>query len=108
VEVQSAHPFCPYEQDLNENTNGLLRQYFPKSSDFELAGQAKVKLALKRLNTHPRKDLNVNIPAQLMGEYMVKNHCLTYDANGGSIHIKTLSLLLLLQYITIEQGKNYQ
>jgi len=73
---------------LNKNTNGLLRQYFPKSSDFELAGQAEVKRALKRLNTPPRKDLNVNTPAQLMGEYMVKNHSLTYDAHESSIHAK--------------------
>ncbi|MDP0561408.1 MAG: hypothetical protein QS721_03355 [Candidatus Endonucleobacter sp. (ex Gigantidas childressi)] len=53
---------------MNENTNGLLRQYFPKNTDFKKAGQIEVKLALMRLNSRPRKDLNFKAPALIMGE----------------------------------------
>ncbi|MDP0561511.1 MAG: hypothetical protein QS721_03905 [Candidatus Endonucleobacter sp. (ex Gigantidas childressi)] len=47
---------------INENTNGLLRQYFPKNTDFKKVGQIEVKRALIRLNSLPRKDLNFKTP----------------------------------------------
>jgi IS30 family transposase len=67
ADVYFAHPYSSWERGLNENTNGLLRQYFPKSTYFKLICQADVKRAFKRLNTRPRKELNFKTPAQLMG-----------------------------------------
>ncbi len=69
AEVYFAHPYSSWERGLNENTNGLLRQYFPKRTDFKKVNQIEVRRALKRLNTRPRKGLNFKTPAQLMGEY---------------------------------------
>ncbi|MDP0561557.1 MAG: IS30 family transposase [Candidatus Endonucleobacter sp. (ex Gigantidas childressi)] len=68
VEVYFAHPYISWERGLNENTKGLLRQYFPKNTDFKKVGQIKVKLSLMRLNSQPRKDLNFKTPALIMGE----------------------------------------
>lgn len=69
ADVYFAHPYSSWERGLNENTNGLLRQYFPKSTDFKKVDQIEVRRALKRLNSRPRKDLNFKTPAQLMGEH---------------------------------------
>jgi IS30 family transposase len=69
ADVYFAHPYSSWERGLNENTNGLLRQYFPKSTDFKKVNQIEVRRALKRLNSRPRKDLNFKTPAQLMGEH---------------------------------------
>ncbi|MDP0563391.1 MAG: hypothetical protein QS721_14130 [Candidatus Endonucleobacter sp. (ex Gigantidas childressi)] len=54
---------------INESTDGLLRQYFPKNTDFKKVGQIEVRRALMRLNSRPRKDLNFKTPALMMGEY---------------------------------------
>lgn len=64
-----AHPYSSWERGLNENTNGLLRQYFPKSTDFKEVGQAEVRRAVKRLNTRPRKYLDFKTPGDLMAEH---------------------------------------
>ncbi|MDP0562855.1 MAG: hypothetical protein QS721_11240 [Candidatus Endonucleobacter sp. (ex Gigantidas childressi)] len=54
---------------LNENTNGLLRQYFPKNTGFKKVGQIEAKRALIRLNSRPRKDLNFKTPTLIMSEH---------------------------------------
>lgn len=69
AEVYFAHPYSSWERGLNENTNGLLRQYFPKNTDFKNVEQIKVRRALHRLNSRPRKDLDFKTPAQLMEDY---------------------------------------
>ena len=66
-----AHPYSSWERGLNENTNGLLRQYFPKSTDFKTVTQAEVKRAVTRLNSRPRKSLGFKTPGQLMSDYRV-------------------------------------
>jgi IS30 family transposase len=72
AKVYFAHPYSSWERGLNENTNGLLRQYFPKSTDFKLVTQAEVNRAVKRLNARPRKDLGYKTPRQLMNAVRVK------------------------------------
>jgi IS30 family transposase len=62
TEVFFAHPYSSWERGTNENTNGLLRQYFPKGSDFSKITDDKVQFAEKRLNRRPRKCLNVRTP----------------------------------------------
>ena len=64
-----AHPYSSWERGLNENTNGLLRQYFPKDTDFKEVTQADVRRAVNRLNTRPRKYLDFKMPGDLMAEH---------------------------------------
>jgi IS30 family transposase len=57
-----AHPYHAWERGLNENTNGLIRQYFPKGSDFSKLTQQEVKRVELLLNTRPRKCLAYQTP----------------------------------------------
>jgi len=66
ADVYFAHPYSSWERGLNENTNGLIRQYFPKKTDFKKVSQAEVDRAINRLNSRPRKDLYFSTPDQLM------------------------------------------
>ena len=60
-----AHPYASWERGTNENTNGLIRQYFPKSRDFTTITQQEINHAMKRLNNRPRKRLGFLTPAQV-------------------------------------------
>ena len=62
AEMYFAHPYASWERGTNENTNGLLRQYFPKGSDFSKITNEQVRCAEKRLNTRPRKCLGARTP----------------------------------------------
>jgi IS30 family transposase len=65
LSVFFAYPYHSWERGTNENTNGLLRQYFPKGSDLGLASQAQLDHAVQLLNTRPRKRLNYRTPEQV-------------------------------------------
>lgn len=60
--VYFAYPYHFWERGSNENTNGLLRQYFPKSMDFNLITPEELSHAVKRLNDRPRKRLGFKSP----------------------------------------------
>jgi IS30 family transposase len=60
-----AHPYHSWERGLNENTNGLVRQYFPKGSDFTQITDNEIKMVMERLNNRPRKTLGYKTPSQL-------------------------------------------
>jgi transposase, IS30 family len=60
-----AHPYASWERGLNENTNGLIRQYFPKGSDFTNITQKEINRAMNRLNNRPRKCLGIKTPNQV-------------------------------------------
>jgi|ETNmetMinimDraft_8_1059916.scaffolds.fasta_scaffold55378_1 IS30 family transposase len=60
-----AHPYSSWERGLNENTNGLLRQYFPKGSDFTNLTDEEVSIAMEKLNNRPRKCLGFKTPNQV-------------------------------------------
>ena len=62
AKVYFAHPYCAWERGANENTNGLLRQYFPKGTNFKTVTQAKIRRAEDRLNDRPRKALEFRSP----------------------------------------------
>lgn len=69
ADVYFAHPYSSWERGLNENTNGLLRQYFPKNTDLKTVTQMEVMRAVKRLNSRPRKNLEYKTPDQLMSAH---------------------------------------
>ena len=63
--VYFAYPYHAWERGTNENTNGLLRQYFPKSLDFNLITHGALAHAVHRLNDRPRKRLGFKNPRQI-------------------------------------------
>jgi transposase, IS30 family len=60
-----ARPHASWERGVNENTNGLLRQYFPKRADFATITQADVEWVMGRLNERPRKRLGYRTPNEV-------------------------------------------
>lgn len=60
-----AHPYAAWERGLNENTNGLIRQYFPKGFDFTTITQDDIQAAMDKLNNRPRKCLGMKTPNQV-------------------------------------------
>lgn len=66
VPVYFCDPRSPWQRGSNENTNGLLRQYFPKGMDVSHFSQRQLDAIALRLNTRPRKTLNWRTPAQAL------------------------------------------
>ncbi|MBA6411731.1 IS30 family transposase [Parahaliea sp. F7430] len=60
-----AHPYASWERGLNENTNGLIRQYFPKGSDFTDITEQDIEHVMEKLNNRPRKCLGMKTPNQV-------------------------------------------
>lgn len=61
-----AHPFSSHERGSNENANGLLREYFPKGTDFTTISDEEIAAVEYKLNTRPRKRLGWKSPLQVM------------------------------------------
>jgi len=64
VQVYFCDPQSPWQRGSNENTNGLLRQYFPKKTQLSGYSQAYLDAVALQLNTRPRKTLGFQTPAQ--------------------------------------------
>ena len=64
IDVYFCDPRSPWQRGSNENTNRLLRQYFPKGTDISLHSQAKLNAVARQLNERPRKTLGYDTPAQ--------------------------------------------
>lgn len=60
-----AHPYSSWERGLNENTNGLIRQYFPKKHDFTTITEEAITMVMNKLNNRPRKCLGFKTPNQV-------------------------------------------
>lgn len=70
--VYFCDPHAPWQRGSNENTNGLLRQYLPKSSDLNAFSQADLNAIAARLNTRPRKKLKFKTPEEV---YLASASC---------------------------------
>lgn len=66
LKVYFANPYTPWERGTNENTNGLLRDWFPKGSDFRTITPAQLAKVETMLNNRPRKCLNYRTPAEVL------------------------------------------
>ncbi|MBA3766493.1 MAG: IS30 family transposase [Acidobacteria bacterium] len=66
-----AHPYASWERGLNENTNGLVRQYFPKKSEFSKISDRQIKKIEDRLNYRPRKTLGYKTPNEVFFERLL-------------------------------------
>jgi IS30 family transposase len=66
-----AHPYRSCERAINENTNGLLRQFFPKGTDFKKVSWHQVKIAVENINNRPRKTRDYLTPNQLFNNEFV-------------------------------------
>ena len=74
--IYFAYPYHSWERGCNENTNGLLRQFFPKKSIFATITQEQIEEAVKLINNRPRKRLNYSTPYEIFNE---KVKCCTLE-----------------------------
>ncbi len=70
IKVYFAHPHSPWERGTNENTNMLIRDFFPKGTDFSNVSRYKIKKVQQLLNTRPRKVLNWKFPSDVFAKIL--------------------------------------
>jgi IS30 family transposase len=74
VQVYFCDPSSPWQRGSNENTNGLLRQYYPKGADLSAVSQAQLDTVARKLNTRPRETLHWKTPAYMLGASVSMTH----------------------------------
>jgi IS30 family transposase len=72
IQVYFAHPYSPWERPTNENSNGLLRDYFPKGMDLSTITKKRLKEVQNQLNERPRKVLDWRKPKEVFDEFIMK------------------------------------
>ncbi len=72
MDVYFAPPYSPWERGLNENTNGLIRRFFPKGTDFKLVPERELARVQNLLNERPRKNLGFKTPKEVFISELMK------------------------------------
>ena len=73
ITVYFAHPGSPWERGTNENTNGLIRQYFPKGTEFDKVSVREIKRVQRQLNDRPRAVLHFKKPDEVINQLIALN-----------------------------------
>lgn len=71
IKVYFTHPYSPWERPTNENSNGLVRDYFPKGTDFNKITSKKIKQVQNELNERPRKVLDYQTPKDVFNQFIL-------------------------------------
>ena len=66
IKVYFANPYASWERGTNENTNGLIRRFLPKKTDFKNVDRAQLKMIQNKLNNRPRKVLGYKTPLEVL------------------------------------------
>lgn len=74
MQVYFADPASPWQRGTNENTNGLIRQYFPKGTDFSLVSTEQIKYVQDLLNGRPRQSLDFFTPNEVFSKYVALDY----------------------------------
>ena len=72
MQTYFADPYCSWQRGTNESTNGLIRRYFPKGTDFHLVSQEAVNEVVIRLNSTPRKVLGYQTPSEVFTAHLMQ------------------------------------
>jgi transposase, IS30 family len=80
MDIYFCDPHSPWQRGSNENTNGLLRQYFPKGTDLSLHGPGILQNVAAELNARPRKRHAFRTPAEVLAELLSNPTNTTGDA----------------------------
>jgi IS30 family transposase len=72
MQTYFADPYCSWQRGTNESTNGLIRRYFPKRTDFQLVSQEAVNEVVIRLNSTPRKVLSYQTPSEVFTAHIMQ------------------------------------
>lgn len=73
VEIYFADPYASWQRGSNENTNGLLRQYYPKGTDFTTVSHRAVARVEQSINERPRRRLNYRTPTEVLANHLCRN-----------------------------------
>lgn len=73
TDIYFAHPYSSWERGTNENTNGLIRRFLPKGTDFNLVPESELKSIQNQLNNRPRKILMYRTPAEALALEKMNN-----------------------------------
>jgi IS30 family transposase len=87
IPVYFADPYSPWQRGTNENTNGLIRDYLPKKTDFREVGDEELMRVQHELNLRPRKGLDYFDPAYVFNWFCQQNYVTIHDFYASQYQI---------------------